>query len=317
MEVPGIQDFGTAAPLITCGPGCQGGVYTVRPGDTMFFIARRFNVPLEALILCNPQVPNPALIFPGQQLCIPGAPQCSLNCQGGIYIVQPGDTIFTIATKLNVSVDALIGCNPQVPNPNLIFPGQALCTPTGAIPVCGPECQGGIYTVVPGDTMFIIATKLNVPLDQLVACNPQLPNPKIIFPGQKLCIPGVAAPPVPCCLVLRQVVPVPGSNAVGVALVRQLLPPGPTNFAVTVAAHALPSPSDLDNFDAYEAVVVQAGTEFRFRLQPTTETPPTWAGTLANLPPLRVGALVLVRPVNTQTSVPGPAQLSGTLANCR
>lgn len=304
---------------ITCGPGCQGGVYTVQPGDTMFFIARRFNVPLEALILCNPQVPNPSVIFPGQQLCIPGAgaPQCGPNCQGGIYIVQPGDTIFSIAARLGVSVDALIACNPQVPSPGLIFPGQALCTPTGATPVCGPACQGGIYTVQPGDTMFSVAARLNVPLDQLIACNPQVPNPTLIFPGQRLCIPGAAPVRVPCCAVLTQVQPRPGSNALGVALVRRLLLPGPNNFAVTVAAHDLPNPQDLDDFNAYEGVVVQGGVEFRFRLQATTETPPTWAGTLNNLPPLTAAATVLVRPFNTQTGGSGAALLTGSLSACR
>ncbi len=301
-----------------CGPGCFGGVYTVQPGDTMFFIARRFGVSLDALIRCNPQIPNPNLIFPGQQLCLPSgaAPVCSFACQGGIHIVQPGETMFSIADKLGVPVDALIACNPQVPNPNLIFPGQALCTPTGATPQCGPGCQGGIYTVIPGDTMFLIAARLNVPLDRLIACNPQIPNPNLIFPGQKLCIPSPVLPPLPCCLILRQVTPIPGSSALGVALVRQLVLP-PPNVAVTIAAHDLPDPASLGAFDAYEGVVAPPGTEFRFRLFATPEAPPTWAGTRTGLPALPATATVLVRPFNTATSVSGPAQLANTLANCR
>ena len=45
--------------------------YTVVPGDTMFFIAQRFGVSLNALIAANPHIPNPNLIFPGDVLCVP------------------------------------------------------------------------------------------------------------------------------------------------------------------------------------------------------------------------------------------------------
>lgn len=52
-------------------PTCTGFLYTVQAGDTMFLIARRFGVSLDALIAANPQIPNPSLIFPGQQICVP------------------------------------------------------------------------------------------------------------------------------------------------------------------------------------------------------------------------------------------------------
>ncbi|WP_324718049.1 LysM peptidoglycan-binding domain-containing protein [Carboxydochorda subterranea] len=186
---------GVAPPPPFCGPGCQGGVYTVQPGDTMFLIAQRFGVSLNALIACNPQIPNPSLIFPGQQLCLPGVapppPFCGPGCQGGVYTVQPGDTMFLIAQRLGVSLNALIACNPQIPDPSLIFPGQQLCIPGGPPPTqCGPGCRGGIYTVQPGDTMFFIAQRFGVSLNALIACNPQIPDPSLIFPGQQLCIPG-------------------------------------------------------------------------------------------------------------------------------
>ncbi len=53
-----------------CPPGFTGR-YTVVAGDTMFFIAQRFGVSLDALIAANPHIPNPALIFPGDVLCVP------------------------------------------------------------------------------------------------------------------------------------------------------------------------------------------------------------------------------------------------------
>ncbi|NMB02568.1 MAG: LysM peptidoglycan-binding domain-containing protein [Firmicutes bacterium] len=53
-----------------CPPGFTGR-YTVVQGDTMFFIAQRFGVSLDALIAANPHIPNPSLIFPGDVLCVP------------------------------------------------------------------------------------------------------------------------------------------------------------------------------------------------------------------------------------------------------
>lgn len=45
--------------------------YTVRPGDMMYQIARRFQVDLNQLIGANPHIPHPNLIVPGDILCIP------------------------------------------------------------------------------------------------------------------------------------------------------------------------------------------------------------------------------------------------------
>jgi LysM repeat protein len=55
---------------MSCPPGFSGR-YTVRPGDTMFLIARRFGVSLQALINANPHIANPNLIFPCDVLCVP------------------------------------------------------------------------------------------------------------------------------------------------------------------------------------------------------------------------------------------------------
>lgn len=45
--------------------------YTVQPGDTMWKIASRNQVGISEIISANPQVKNPALIYPGQKLTIP------------------------------------------------------------------------------------------------------------------------------------------------------------------------------------------------------------------------------------------------------
>ena len=45
--------------------------YTVKSGDTMWKIASRYQVGISEIISANPQIKNPALIYPGQKITIP------------------------------------------------------------------------------------------------------------------------------------------------------------------------------------------------------------------------------------------------------
>lgn len=109
----------------------------VQKGDTLFKIAQREGVSLEALIAANPQIKDPNLIFPGQKVFIPAKPHPHPHPKPHpkpepttrVYIVQQGDTLFKIAQRFGVSLDALIRANPQIKDPNLIFPGQKILIP--------------------------------------------------------------------------------------------------------------------------------------------------------------------------------------------
>lgn len=48
--------------------------YIVKPNDTLFLIAKEFNVPLAQLIEANPHITNPNLIYEGQTIMIPDMP---------------------------------------------------------------------------------------------------------------------------------------------------------------------------------------------------------------------------------------------------
>jgi len=47
------------------------------------------------------------------------------------------------------------------------------------------------YTVKSGDSMWKIAVKYQVGLSELIAANPHIKNPELIYPGQKITIPDV------------------------------------------------------------------------------------------------------------------------------
>jgi tyrosinase len=96
------------------------------------------------------------------------------------HTVQAGDTLSGIAANAGVSLSRVEAANPQIANPNLIFPGQVISIPTNAV----------VYTVQPGDTLCGIAEQFfGVTLGALEAANPQITNPDLIVPGQVIRIP--------------------------------------------------------------------------------------------------------------------------------
>lgn len=103
------------------------------------------------------------------------------------YIVQPGDTLFSIARRFGTTVNNILRVNPQITNPDLIFVGQIITVPTGVPPVPPPGATR--YVVQPGDTLSAIARRFGVTLQVLIAANPQITNPDLIFPGQIIFIP--------------------------------------------------------------------------------------------------------------------------------
>jgi uncharacterized YkwD family protein/spore coat assembly protein SafA len=52
--------------------------------------------------------------------------------------------------------------------------------------------QGRTHTVVPGDTMWKISLKYQLTLRELISLNPQIENPDLIYPNEKITIPGTS-----------------------------------------------------------------------------------------------------------------------------
>ncbi len=168
-------------------PVCPGTTYTVMAGDTLFSIARRFNTTVDAILRANPGL-DPNRLFIGQQICIP-TPQPPV-CPGFIYTIVLGDTLFTLATRFNTTVQAILQANPGL-DPNMLFVGQRICIPVPQ----PPPCPGFFYSVVAGDTLFSIAARYNTTVQAILQANPGL-DPNRIFIGQQICIPVAPQPPV-------------------------------------------------------------------------------------------------------------------------
>ncbi|NYE04253.1 TolB protein [Bacillus niacini] len=151
--------------------------YTVRPGDTLYQIARRWELPLETLIAAN-NLTSPNSIFVGQQLSVPPGVD--------VIRVKPGDTVNQISQNFGVPASVIIQANELQP-PYVIQAGQLLKVPPGF----------PYYVVQPGDTLFQIANRFNVITGsqsnfELIMKVNNLSS-TVISPGMKLIIP--YAPP--------------------------------------------------------------------------------------------------------------------------
>lgn len=167
--------------------------YTVQPGDTLNSISRHYGISVEQLAQAN-GLHSHAWVYTGQRLVIPGLVTASTPVSGDqTYMVQPGDTLMSIALRHGLSASELAVANDLYWN-SWVYVGQRLMIPTPTVqpsapnpPAGAPTLTGETYTVQAGNTLFSIARWHGVTVDALCAANGLTSN--IIYVGQVLTIP--------------------------------------------------------------------------------------------------------------------------------
>lgn len=116
---------------------------TVQPGDTAYALARRAGISLEALLALNGLTPNAAGgvdLRAGQTVRIRELPP---------HVVQPGETLYGLARRYGMTVDALLAAN-GLPAGAVLSVGQSLRLSVSApvavalvplLPVSAPTVQ--------------------------------------------------------------------------------------------------------------------------------------------------------------------------------
>ena len=132
--------------------------YVVKSGDNLYAIARRYNTTVSEIKKVNNLTSNNLSI--GQVLKIPTVTPSQENAE--TYIVQSGDSLYSIARKFNTTVSEIKKLNNL--SSNLLSLGQVLVLPK--------ETTGQtIYTVQSGDSLYSIARKFNTTVDNIKALN--------------------------------------------------------------------------------------------------------------------------------------------------
>ena len=191
------------------GATAANGYYTVKAGDTLYGISRKFGMSLSQLVSVN-GISASSLIVPGQILRVAGGETISTvvkttattsRTSGGNYLVQPGDTLYSIARRSGMSLNSLLTLN-GLSQSSVIYPGQSLTISQSdnrvatkssytAKPLASGASTSGTYTVQAGDTLYSIARRSGMSLNTLLSLN-GLSQSSVIHPGQTLKLSGAS-----------------------------------------------------------------------------------------------------------------------------
>ncbi|MGO4806746.1 LysM peptidoglycan-binding domain-containing protein [Arthrobacter sp. 2MCAF15] len=192
-------------------------VYTIARGDTISAVAGRYGLDTFAVLKLNNLQAN-TIIYPGQNIRLTGsapapavtpaapatsAPVTAASGGGTVYVVKPGDTLSGIAARHGVGLSEVFKWN-GLGMGSVIYPGQKVkvgggsSAPAPSAPVAtapatsAPKpASSASYTIKAGDTLSGIAARNNVRLSDVLSAN-RLTMSSIIYPGQKLAIPGAS-----------------------------------------------------------------------------------------------------------------------------
>lgn len=139
--------------------------YVVKKGDSLWSIAKKYNMTVDELKSINNLKSN--LLSISQRLKIKES-----NDNQNIYIVKKGDTLYKIANMYGTTVDNLKALN-NLKNNNISI-GQKLIVPS----------KNKIYIVQKGDSLWSIARKYDTTVDSIKRNNNLSTN--VLQIGQKL-----------------------------------------------------------------------------------------------------------------------------------
>ncbi len=195
----------------------SGSKYTVKSGDSVWKIANDHGISMNQLIQWNNIKNN--FVYPGQQLIVSNGSSSSSTSTGSSsnssgntgsstvsgtkYTVKSGDSVWSVSNKHGISMNQLIQWN-NIKN-NFIYPGQQLIVSNGSSSSNASTTNqntanttntnagsttntGSTYTVKAGESVWSVATKNGISMNQLIEWNNIKNN--FIYPGQKLIVKG-------------------------------------------------------------------------------------------------------------------------------
>lgn len=196
-----------------------GAKYMVKSGDSVWKIANDHGISMNQLIQWNNIKNN--FIYPGQKLIVKGGSSSS-NASASTannkntassntsstatgqatYTVKAGESVWGVANKNGISMNQLIEWN-NIKN-NFIYPGQKLIVkggsskasatattkPTASTPASTTPTASSTgdtkYTVKAGESVWGVANKHHITMDQLIEWNNIKNN--FIYPGQEVIV---------------------------------------------------------------------------------------------------------------------------------
>ncbi|PSR33029.1 MAG: peptidoglycan-binding protein [Sulfobacillus benefaciens] len=182
----GASSQKTAAKTSTSAAG--GGTYTVQSGESLSSIAAKFGVSLSALENANPQITNPNLIYPNESINLPSGAQ-SAGSSGYTGSGTPGYTQ-SDAEKMASQTASLQKARQVYQSKGTSVSVSSNGTTYQVQHTSQSQPKNTTYTVQSGNTLSAIASANGMSLQELLALNPSITDPNLIYPGQKITVRG-------------------------------------------------------------------------------------------------------------------------------
>ncbi|HAJ31911.1 MAG TPA: hypothetical protein DCK79_00820 [Candidatus Atribacteria bacterium] len=176
-------------------------VYTVKAGDNLWNISRKYGVSVEVIIDVN-NLRDKDFLSLGQKLEIPaiggGVSNSNQKQESTIitYTVVKGDTLWSISRRYDVKMTSIISVN-NLEEISRLSIGRQLKLPITNMDIAKAEgysqdaaAEEIIYYVKKGESLWSISRNYNVKLESIIAAN-NITDASKISAGQKLRIPNV------------------------------------------------------------------------------------------------------------------------------
>ena len=150
--------------------------HTVKKGDTLYSLANQYNTTVDQLKALNNLSSNTLTI--GKVLKLPTKQSTNTNK----YIIQKGDTLYSIAKQNNTTIDKIKELN-KLTNNTLTIGNTLLLPSTELIEITTPKH----YTIKKGDTLYSLAKSNNTTVEKIKQLN-NLNNNNLVI-GQKIQLP--------------------------------------------------------------------------------------------------------------------------------
>jgi murein DD-endopeptidase MepM/ murein hydrolase activator NlpD len=154
---------------------------TIRPGDTLWALAQRYDTSVEALMETN-GLSRPDL-RPGDSLVLPGG----TAARPEVWTVGSGDTLYDIAQETGTTVEQLTAWNDLAGT--LLQPGQELLLGAPAGSATAEASTPLQVEVRPGDSLWRISREHDVTPEAIASAN-DIAVDATLQPGDTLVVPG-------------------------------------------------------------------------------------------------------------------------------
>ena len=129
--------------------------YTIKNGDTLDIIAKKFNMPVDMLKDINNINSNNLSI--GTQIIVPKNKESYFE----YYVIEKGDNLYQIGLKYNINPELLATLN-GLNMEDFIYPGQEILIPKNGY---------SYYITTQGDTLNIVADRFNTSKEMVIKEN--------------------------------------------------------------------------------------------------------------------------------------------------